>query len=99
MLAHPFDIADCEVLIRYALRCCGNVGAVRQREERPRVTDGETPCADHVAHRVRERSQAEQVGDCRAVLSNRGGDLLLCEVELLLKAMVAVRFLDRIAAT
>ena len=69
---------------------------VGEREQRARMAHRERARRDVRAHFLRQAQQAHVVGDRRAILPDRGGDLLLRQLEFVGEPPVGRRFFDRI---
>ena len=65
-----------------------------ERKQRPRVASTQLPFLDQLLNLTRQAEHSQQVGDRRAILSNRFRDLLLSQLELIDQTPVAARLFD-----
>ena len=95
-LDERFGLAHRELLGDDVARDAQLRGFVGEAEQRARVAHRQRAGATFVAHLVRQLQQPQVVGDRRAILADRVGDLFLRQVELVDEPAIGVRLFDRI---
>ena len=89
---HALEGAHRELLLQRPL---GHDQGIGQADERAGLPRRQLALANHLLHRARQLQQAHRVGDVRAALADRPGDLVVALLEILDEAAIALRFVDR----